>query len=383
MMGRSRPASRLWWDPQRSRALLVAVHVPFLLVAPVTTASGLNNGTQNPFAVAALALMIGALQLRHSLATAKGERPRFWALTLPALGLLVFAPLIWFSYGWASLTWMFVASAAMLLQGRLRLALVMAPTIGIPLYVVVAGALQGNTVPVDFWVFVFWVAVVGGGAMCLYSAALLVRTVDALYATRSELAEVTLGQERLRLSRDLHDVLGQSLSAVSLKGDLAQALLRSGDVPAAEEEIRSLADVARAALRDVRQVVRDEHAVSLQSELRGAAELLAAASIAATIEVNVANLPPMVDELLGWATREGVTNLLRHSDATMCSIRAARSNAVVTFEIVNDGAVPTRGEGNGIPGLAERAQALAGSVTSGHQSPDRFRLWVEVPEGRQ
>lgn len=268
MIDRSRPATGLWWNPQRSRALLIAVHMPFLLVAPLATASGLSNGPHNPFAVAALALMVGALQLRHSLATARGELPRYWPLTFVALGLLVFVPQVWFSYDWASLTWMFVASAAMLLEGRLRLALVIAPTIGIPVYVVVAGAFQGNTVPVDFWVFVFWLAVIGGGAMCLYSAALLVRTVDALYTTRSELAEVTLGQERLRLSRDLHDVLGQSLSAVSLKGDLAQALLRSGDVPAVEEEIRSLADVARSALRDVRQVVRDEHAVSLQSSSR-------------------------------------------------------------------------------------------------------------------
>lgn len=96
--------------------------------------------------------------------------------------------------------------------------------------------------------------------------------------------------------------------------------------------------------------------------------------------MKVDNLPRGVDELLGWATREGVTNLLRHSDATMCSIRAARSNGVVTLEIINDGAVPTKGDGTGIPGLAERAQALAASVSSGHVSPDRFRLWVEVPE---
>lgn len=381
MISSSGAAGGLWWTTQRSRSLLIAVHVPFLLVAPLATASGLSHRPQSPVAVTTFAVMVGALQVRHSLATARGELPRHWRLTLIALGLLVYAPLVWFSYDWASLTWMFIASAAMMLDGWSRRALVAVPIIGVSVYVTVAGAIEGDPIPTDIWVFLFWATILAGGAFCLYSAAHLVRTVDALYTTRSELAEATVGQERLRLSRDLHDVLGQSLSAVSLKGDLAQVLLRSGDLAAAEDEIRSVADVARAALRDVRQVVRNEHPVSLHSELRGATNLLAAANIAATIEVRVVKLSPATDELLGWATREGVTNLLRHSEATACSIRADRANGLVTLEIINDGARPKGEDGSGILGLAERAQALQGSVTSAYLSTGRFRLAVEVPEG--
>ncbi len=190
---------------------------------------------------------------------------------------------------------------------------------------------------------------------------------------------MAVGRERLRISRDLHDLLGQSLSAIALKGDLAIRLLRS-DTGAARGEIESLATVARDALRGVRAVARDEHMVSLPDELDGAAVLLSAAGISARIDADVAGLTPPAAQTFAWALREGVANVLRHSEARICSITAARQNGTLRLEIVNDGAGPPGGGGRGLAGLAERAHALSGTVTAGLTDTDRFRLLVTIPE---
>jgi two-component system, NarL family, sensor histidine kinase DesK len=374
-------SSDLWWTSRRSRLLLFAVHLPFLLVPPLVTAIGLESPPPNAWLVAALAVAVAGLQLRHSFAASRGELPRRWPLTLTALGLCVFLPLPWFGIDWASSIWFFVASAAMLLTGRLRLLLVAAPVIGTAVWAAVGSAVVDHApVSTDLYYVPYWTVAMLGGALCLYAAAHLVRAVEELFATRAELAESVVGRERVRLSRDLHDLLGQSLSAVSLKGDLALALLRSGSAPAAEEEIRSLIDVAREALHDIRHVVHDEHPVSLQTETGGARVLLAAASIDARIDADVEDLPRPVDELLGWATREGVTNMLRHSQASSCSIRAARQGGAVLLEIINDGVKQSSASGTGIAGLRERAQALTGSVTAGQLGDGQFRLLIQVPE---
>jgi two-component system sensor histidine kinase DesK len=213
----------------------------------------------------------------------------------------------------------------------------------------------------------------------LYGSARLVRVLDELQATQAELAELAVGRERLRVSRDLHDLLGQSLSAVSLKGDLAIRLLPR-DLPAARAEIESLTGVARDALAGIRAVTRGEHLLSLSTETEGAAALLRAAGIDARIDLDVLKLPQPVEQVLAWALREGVTNVLRHSQARTCSITAGRRDGRLWLEILNDGVRTTSGEGSGLAGLAERAEALSGSVTAHGTGDGRFRLRVEVPE---
>jgi two-component system sensor histidine kinase DesK len=226
---------------------------------------------------------------------------------------------------------------------------------------------------------VYWILGLVTGAVALYGAARLVWVLDELEATRTELAELAIGRERLRISRDLHDLLGHSLSAISLKGDLARRLLPS-NVNAARAEIEGLTKVARDALRDVRAITRDKHALSLRTETDAAAALLGAAGIDARIEVDLPDLARPTEEVLAWAVREGITNVLRHSQATTCSVTAARRDGMVRLEIVNDGARPPAGEGNGLAGLAGRAAALSGSA-SGERTPSgRFRLLVEIPE---
>jgi two-component system sensor histidine kinase DesK len=208
-----------------------------------------------------------------------------------------------------------------------------------------------------------------------YGAARLIRAARELRAARAELA---LGQDRLRVSRDAEDRVSQSLSAVSLMGDLALRLLPD-DPAAARAEIESLTATARDALHEVQAATRRAHVAGLRTEADGAMRLLAAAGIDTHIDVEAYVPGPSVD-VLAWALREGVTNVLRHSEASTCSITAARSDRSVRLEIVNDGARAPSGPGSGLTKLTELARAVSGSVTAGPTRDGGFRLLVELPE---
>jgi two-component system sensor histidine kinase DesK len=357
---------------------LFGLHLALVAVAPVFTITGFEDHSGNPAIVVLAAVAIGALQLRHSLAAARGERPRGWPWTLLALTILVYLPMVWFGMDWAPMQYFVIASAAMLLRGWPA-----AIAVAAPLLATAAGVMGeapvGESVAREALAVVYWIVGLVTGAVALYGSARLVRVLDELHTTRAQLAELAVGRERLRVSRDLHDLLGHSLSAVSLKGDLALRLLRS-DPPAARAEIASLTEIARDTLRGVRTVTSDEHTVSLRTETKGAAALLEAAGVDARIDVDLPGLPPPVDNMLAWAVREGVTNVLRHSQASTCSITAGRGDGRARLEIVNDGVQAPSGEGTGLAGLTERATALSGSVTAGPVGDGRFRLLVEVPE---
>jgi two-component system sensor histidine kinase DesK len=359
--------------------LLVAVHVAILAVPTVITSFGIMGepATGSPLVAIPLGLAVLALQLRHGLAMARGRRPRAAWWTLLALAALVYLPLPWFGWNWVYMQVALMASMPILLRGwPLAIALV-TPVVVTDLMVVWTDAGQ-SVATVAYWVvYTTFTLVVQTAA--LYGSARLVRVLEELHATRAELAQLAVGRERLRVSRDVHDLLGQSLSAISLKGDLAVRLLAS-DPPAARAEIESLTGVARQALGGVRAVTRDEHAVSLATEVQGAAGLLGAAGIDTRVDLDLPQLPGPVEEVLAWAVREGVTNVLRHSQARTCSISAGRRDGRLWLEIENDGASLPAGQGSGLAGLAGRAQMVSGSVSAGPTQQGRFRLLVEVPQ---
>src|SRR5499433_2391697 len=364
---------------RRARWFLLGLHVALLAVAPVFTITGFEGDPGSPAIAVPAAVAIGALQLRHSFAAARGERPRAWPWTLLALAVLVYLPMVWFGMGWAPMQYFVIASAVMLLRGWPAGIAVAAPLLATAAAVVGKGPISGESAAQGALSVVYWIVGLVTGAVALYGAARLVRVLDELEATRTELAELAIGRERLRISRDLHDLLGHSLSAISLKGDLARRLLPS-DLYAARAEIEGLTEVARGALRDVRAVTRDERAMSLRTETDGAAALLGAAGIDVRIEVDLPDLARPTEEVLAWAVLEGITNVLRHSQATTCSVTAARRDAMVRLKIINDGACPPAGAGTGLAGLAERARALSGSASGGYTRGGRFQLLVEIPE---
>src|SRR5512132_3345270 len=363
---------------RRARWFLFGLHLALVAVAPVFTITGFEGDAGDPAIAVLAALGIGALQLRHSFAAARGERPRGWPWTLLALTILVYLPLVWFGIGWAPLQYFVIASSVMLLRGWPAAIAVAAPLLATAVGVV-GDAPVGESVAREALAVVYWVVGLVTGAVALYGSARLVRVLDELYATRAQLAELAVGRERLRVSRDLHDLLGHSLSAVSLKGDLALRLLRS-DPPAARAEIASLPEIARDTLRGVRAVTRDEHVVSLGTEIEGAAALLSAAGIDARIDLDLPDLPPPVENVLAWTVREGITNVLRHSQASTCAITAERRDGMVRLEIENDGVPASVSQGSGLAGLTERATALSGSVWGGPVGDRSFKLLLEVPE---
>lgn len=378
-------AGKPWWTPRRARWLLVGVNVVWSIPAPLSTIVGLETGeygrSGSPWIALPMGAVLAGLMLLHSLASARGTLPRGWPWTMVLLVLLAYIPILWFRWNWAGAQILVVASAVMLLRGRVRAVAVAVPILG----TTVALIWQGTPSYMPAWqvttYIVAWSVALTVVPAILYGAAQLVRILGDLYAARLELAQAAAQGEWSRVSRDLHDLLGQSLTAISLKGDLALALLHR-DSSAAEAEIRSLTGVAREALRGSRAVIRGSHLPSVQAEADRAAHLLRAAGVDTQVQIALPDLPPPVEETLAWAIREGVTNVLRHSGAGRCSITAARHDGTVKLEIVNDRAARTvpGNPGGGLAGLAERAGELHGSAT-GERFPDgRFVLRVELPE---
>src|SRR5918995_4688521 len=208
----------------------------------------------------------------------------------------------------------------------------------------------------------------------------LVLTVRELRAAREQLARLAVAEERLRFARDLHDLLGHSLSSITLKSELAGRLLPATPDRAAAE-VRDIESVARKALREVRDAVAGYRQPTLGEELNGAREILRAADVACAIDRNVGVLPSDVDAVLAWAIREGTTNVIRHSRATHCEIRVAQVGEEVYAEITDDGlGFPPEHEtttvGSGFSGLAERVAAARGDFEAKSMPEGGFRLRV-------
>jgi two-component system sensor histidine kinase DesK len=210
----------------------------------------------------------------------------------------------------------------------------------------------------------------------------MVQAVDRLRDAREERARLAVTEERLRFSRDLHDLLGHSLSLIALKSELAGRLLRLPDGRVAAE-IADIELVSRRALREVREAVAGYRRPTLDDELESAREMLGAAGIVTRIDATAEALPSTVDAVLAWVVREGVTNVIRHSDAASCAIDVWREDGIARVRLVDDG----RGApdslrtaiGSGLSGIAERAAVVHGRVEAGPGAAGGFALEVTVP----
>ncbi|HZD74085.1 MAG TPA: histidine kinase, partial [Actinomycetota bacterium] len=187
----------------------------------------------------------------------------------------------------------------------------------------------------------------------------LVRANSALRQAREEIARLVVSEERLRFARDLHDLLGHSLSLITLKSELAGRLLPDQPERAAVE-VADVERAARAALNEVREAVSGYRRTTLAAELAGARIALDAAGIRSTAAgLDPSGLSPEVEDVLGWTVREGTTNVLRHSRASHCTIRFRRDDHSVAVEIIDDG----RGQDGA--GDADRAAGPAGGRSGG------------------
>ncbi|WP_090941742.1 sensor histidine kinase [Nonomuraea jiangxiensis] len=226
-------------------------------------------------------------------------------------------------------------------------------------------------------VFLYVVTVPTTGAMT-YALVRFVRMAADLEQARAELAEAAVLKERLRISRDLHDGLGRSLTAIALKGDLATRLMER-DPGSARNEVAELVRVAREAAQDVRQVARGYRAMSLTGEVHRAVALLESSGVDVRTHLAEVDLPGPAEEALAWAVREGITNVLRHSRATTCTITTSLNGESLRLEVANDGAPASSGPaGGGLTGLAERAAQAGGSCTAAPTGTSGFLLTMEV-----
>jgi two-component system sensor histidine kinase DesK len=202
-----------------------------------------------------------------------------------------------------------------------------------------------------------------------------------LQASRRERARLAVAEERDRIARDLHDLVGHSLSVIAVKTELARRLV-SADPERAENELADIDTVVRRALSEVRQAVTNYRQPTLAGELASARKAAASAGIDCRVETpDTWNLPVPVDGALAWTVREGVTNVLRHSRAANCRIKLSVEDGSTELRIRDDGVGPgtADGRGNGLVGLGERVRALGGSMSSGEGPDGGFLVEVRVP----
>jgi two-component system, NarL family, sensor histidine kinase DesK len=265
-----------------------------------------------------------------------------------------------------------VAVAGIRLSVRSAIGVIVAVTLGVGLGMWLGGSSSGDTAS-------FLIVIIAIGAM-MAAFGRKIAANHELREAREELAVMAVSEERLRIARDLHDLLGHSLSVIALKSELAARLLEQEPRRAAEE-IEDIRTVTRQALAEVREAVQGYRRQGLADALERAEEALAAAGIACELDRAPASLPADVESVLAWAVREGTTNVVRHSGAGHCSIRVRTEADAAAVEVYDDGA--SAGElgrgGSGLAGLAERAHNLSGTLEAGAAPAGGFRLRLSVP----
>jgi two-component system sensor histidine kinase DesK len=283
--------------------------------------------------------------------------------------------------------WLFIgvsAIAGLLLPMRSAFTTIVLFTL-LPLFIMVG--MKGGIAGVDWWWLIALMLLVRGLGLDMIGVARMGSAIRELHTARQELARLKVEEERQRLARDLHDLLGQTLSMIALKSELARHIIQEEPDHCAQE-LSEIELVARQTLREVREAVAGYRRPRLESELDGAQQLLEAAGIDYQIRPNTLTFPPETSAVLAWTVREGVTNVIRHSRARHCEITLFQGKGTVGAEVINDGGREARAEspsgrpGLGLAGLRERVSALGGRMEVGPltlSGKEHFRVCVELP----
>ncbi len=299
--------------------------------------------------VAAFAVVYLRAFLRLRGAETSAEQTRLGVRNLAVLGALVvvMVPVV----GWEAIaTFSFLVSLAMFTLPLRWAAAVFAALLGTAVVLPLAAGRLG-----DLWFFVLIIGSVG-------TATGLVRLIDDRQSDHRVLAtQLAVADEQERVARDLHDVLGHSLTVISLKAQLAERLM-TADPEAAASEVRQVHDLARQALAEARSTVGGLRIARLGDEMAAARSVLGDAGITATLPADLTVVDPRHRIVLAWSLREAVTNVVRHSGASRCTVEVGEAHLVVS----DDGrGVSGSREGHGIRGLRERVEAAGGTLSWG------------------
>ena len=213
--------------------------------------------------------------------------------------------------------------------------------------------------PMGFWVASI-VVPIGVCGSNLYFAE-KVRSDTKLRMAHEEIEHLAKVAERERIARDLHDVLGHSLSLIIVKATLAGKLLEKYPEKA-KSEIADIEKVSREAIAEIRATLRGYSNYKLSEELQRAKAALGSAGIELEAETAEVSLTPAQESVLALITREATTNVVRHAHARRCWVRLGASNENCVLEIGDNGRGGFEGEGNGLRGMRERIEALGGKL---------------------
>lgn len=328
-----------WWDgPWPWLAYLVTYGIPWLWVPP----------SPQQFLLSAVALITFlTVYFRSFHLTGKA------LAGLVAIMVAIGVALVPVGGGWSVLA-VYPAMQAARLRPRRTAVWAIVLTIAVFL---VAGILSRQ--PLTWWLpSLIPQALIGGAA--LSREAFYDRT-RALLATQEEVRRLAGIAERERMARDVHDVIGRTLTLVALKADLVERLaVRDGE--AASKEARSIGEQARAGFAEIRAALDGHAGGSLASEIAASVAALDAASIRADVSGDRTAIPPDAGAILAMTLREAVTNVIRHADADQCSIGLTHGAGRLTLTVADDGTGTTIVEGNGLMGMRQRLVAAGGEL---------------------
>jgi two-component system, NarL family, sensor histidine kinase DesK len=337
-----------WWP---------MIFAAFIIVLPLSPAAPIPDGLI--WKLDWLGVLVFLALFAAAIDSVRQGRPGLWivvGIALLGVGFAPFSPgsTVLFAYACALAPW-FVA-------GDVR------RTAGVVVIIIAVLSVEVwlAELPVRFWLFTAGWSVI---------AAVSYLWVVKMMLFKDRLAKLA---ERERIARDLHDVLGHTLSLITLKAELAgQLLAQESEIPRARQEIAAVESISRSALTEVRQTIRGYRVETLQMEFERVGSMLGTAGIAIHCEREAVQLDATREHVFGLALREAVTNVVRHSGARNCHIRVQRAQHDYLLEVEDDGLGGAYSEGQGLRGMRERVEAIGGSLLlNGSQGT---RLTVRVP----
>lgn len=362
-------------EPSRWLPAAPTASLPVLcgIVAVQLTTIFMSPATRHPIDIAT-ALVCAALVflLEIFISSRLAARRPAWRLgMLLVQGLAIYLPVAVLGIGWAAIAGFLAGSILVIVPGRTAwglFAVVMASV----LLLLLAQRLGNHSATLTS------VSLSAGSAVFGLSRA--DRVYRRALPAKAEHAAV---QERERISRDLHDLLGYSLTAITLKSEFLMHTVAS-DPAAARDELAAVADLARQAAADVRQVASGYRNLSLPREVAAACSLLSVAGITTKLDIECGPLESATETVLATVLREAITNILRHSTARHCAITAANEEHGITLAVVNDGGrqVAAADRGHGLENLTWRLHAVGGELSTSVREDGCFSLLARVPRAQ-